>query len=570
VLALAVSIGATACDPTAGPRLGVAYLGVLLSESGVPSAPSGISINEAIAALVYGPAPKSLNLTSAEQTELRRLYQKANEPLWIDAAGRPSQRAVEGVALLGGAADEGLDPADYHEALLRGLAAQLGTGSAGVDQRALFDVALSGGLLRYLRHLHYGRVNPTVIGVHLPVPADRHDFAAILRAAIDHERIGQAAGDLRPPLAQYRHLRAMLARYRSLRDDTTWTVPGAFTRAIHDGDAYAWSDVVGRQLVALGDMSANARDPDMSGRYEGTLVEGVKRFQMRHGLEPDGVLGRSTIAALRVPIFWRVRQIELALERLRWLPRIGENRLIVLNIPMFRLWAWEAIPPHGEALFGMNAIVGRADGAPTPVLVSEMREIIFRPYWNVPRSILLHEILPRLQRDPDYLTREAMEIVDGESDMARPVPVTRASLMRLRQGQLRLRQRPGAWNALGLIKFVFPNQSDVYMHGTPYQALFARNRRDFSHGCVRVEDPVSLAEWILKDQHEWSREHIVAATSGTQTIHVKLVRPVQVILSYTTAAVVPEDERVWFADDIYGHDARLDRALASRGPEDHF
>jgi len=190
-----------------------------------------------------------------------------------------------------------------------------------------------------------------------------------------------------------------------------------------------------------------------------------------------------------------------------------------------------------------------------------MREVIFRPYWNVPRSIVRHEVLPKIKRDPDYLEREDMEIVRGESDIASRTELSAETLEGLRRGELRVRQRPGPKNALGLIKFVFPNGEDVYMHGTPAQALFSKNRRDFSHGCVRVADPVGLAEWVLH-RPEWTRDQIVAATGGSQTIHVKLPRPIQVILFYTTAAVMPEDGTIRFADDIYRHDATLDRALA--------
>jgi murein L,D-transpeptidase YcbB/YkuD len=265
-----------------------------------------------------------------------------------------------------------------------------------------------------------------------------------------------------------------------------------------------------------------------------------------------------------VPLAWRVRQIEMALERLRWLPHLGDKRLIALNIPMFRLWAWDAIPPSGTPLFGMDVIVGRALGTETPVFVAEMGEVVFRPYWNVPRSILRQEVLPKIERDPDYLRREEMEIVRGPGDNAPRVDVSADTLAGLRSGILRVRQRPGPKNALGLIKFVFPNREDVYMHGTPAQALFVRSRRDFSHGCVRVADPTALAGWVLQDLPQWTPERIAAAAADTQTRHVRLPRPIQVILFYTTAAVMPEDGTIRFADDIYGHDARLDRALAAR------
>ena len=185
-----------------------------------------------------------------------------------------------------------------------------------------------------------------------------------------------------------------------------------------------------------------------------------------------------------MPLSWRVRQIELALERLRWLPHLGEQRFLAVNIPMFRLWAWEEMSATGVPSFGTGVIVGRALNTQTPIFVEEMRDVIFRPYWNVPRSILRHEILPAIARDPDYLQRHDMEIVSGESDGAWIVAVTADTIARLRGGRLRVRQRPGPKNALGLVKFVFPNDANVYLHGTPAPELFSRARRDFSHGCV--------------------------------------------------------------------------------------
>jgi L,D-transpeptidase YcbB len=269
---------------------------------------------------------------------------------------------------------------------------------------------------------------------------------------------------------------------------------------------------------------------------------------------------------LRVPLATRVRQIELALERLRWLPHLGHERFLAVNIPMFRLWAWDSIPPDGAPSFDMGVIVGRALDTRTPVFVEEMRSIIIRPYWNIPSSILRHEILPAIERDPEYLRRQDMEIVSGSGDDAHPVPATAENLARLREGRLRVRQRPGPNNALGLVKFVFPNDENVYMHGTPAMQLFSRSRRDFSHGCVRLEDPVALAEWVLNDQPEWTRDRILAAMQGSAPRRVNLRQPIQVILFYITAVVMPDDGTVRFADDIYGHDARLEKALAGRSP----
>jgi murein L,D-transpeptidase YcbB/YkuD len=240
----------------------------------------------------------------------------------------------------------------------------------------------------------------------------------------------------------------------------------------------------------------------------------------------------------------RARQIEIALERLRWLPDLKGQRLLVVNIPMFYLWGWEMERRHGVPSIGMAAIIGQARTTKTPVFTAAMTSVVFNPYWNVPDSIVRNEILPALERDPNYLDLHHMERVSGEGTS--------------------VRQRPGPWNALGRIKFDLPNVHDVYLHDTPAPELFSKSRRDFSHGCVRVEDPVRLAEWALKGQSEWTRDKILAAIENGATRTVGLVQQARVVLFYMTAAYMPDDGAVRFADDIYGHDARLDAWLQAR------
>lgn len=504
-------------------------------------------------------------LTLAEQRQLTALYgAEACVPLWVDGSGRASQDARDSLALLEGAATEGLDPLDYHAVTLQSVAALLGAADAprAVDIAA-FDVGLSVNTLRYLQHLHFGRVDPGTMGFHLPAQ-ERKDSVDLLRAALAGHRIGVAVAELTPSLPLYRQLRSALARYRTLAADPalrSFQPPRSTVRpGERSGELPQLQDV----LVALGDLRAGEPDRVDSFAYEGALLEGVKRFQSRHGLESDGVLGGRTRAALGVPLPWRVRQIELALERVRWLPHLGQDRFLAVNIPMFRLWGVEGLAPGTAPAFSTEVIVGRALNTRTPVLVEEMEYIIFRPYWNVPSSILRHEILPALSRTPDYLQRHGMEIVSGQADGARILPATAANLERLRDGALRVRQRPGPTNALGLVKFVFPNDESVYMHGTPAPELFTRARRDFSHGCIRVADPVGLAAWVLADQPDWTRDRILAAMSSQESIRVNLARPIQVILFYLTIVVMPEDGAIHVAEDIYGHDARLDQYLARR------
>ena len=513
--------------------------------------------------------PELGTLSAAEHADLAMLYAQGAKALWTNAALSPTENARDLLDLLEDAASHGLDARDYGSTRLRQVAIEIEAADvrAPADEIAGFDVAMSAAALRYFRHLHFGRVDPRTIGFSLSIPVDRHDVAALVRSAIEAHRIPEAAAELVPPLVQYRQLRDMLGRYRSLAAAADLAPPPSFAGTLHPGDVATAQELraLSRRLGTLGDLEAYAGPLEPAPAvYDEPLVQGVRRFQARHGLEPDGVLGRATQAALGVPLSWRVRQIELSLERLRWLPDLTNERVIALNIPMFRLWAWDAVRPDSVPAFATRAIVGRALRTETPVFVEELREVIFRPYWNVPRSILRGEILPIIEKDPDYLRRQEMEIVRGPGDDGRVVPPTGENLALLKQGGLRLRQRPGARNALGLVKFVFPNDANVYMHDTPAHELFSKARRDFSHGCVRVEDPVSLAEWVLAGHPDWTRDRILSAMSGSETRRVTIERPIQVVLFYVTAGVVPEDGALHFAEDIYGHDAVLDRALAGR------
>lgn len=453
---------------------------------------------------------------------------RAADAAWPDALQQEAGRIV---AM---AAADGLDPADYRE------------------------LPPPEAMRRYLRHLHLGRVRAKELGFRVGASTDE-EIDGVLQSAVAEGRLQTAVERLTPPLAQYRHLREALARYRGLGAAPPWSPLPPVARKLVSGDAYAGAVGLRERLTAYGDLPADA--VTAAERYDDVLAAAVQRFQQRHGLDTDGVIGRATLAALNVSPATRVRQIELAMERLRWLPHRSGRPFIAINIPMFRLWAWDAGAPESTPALGMGVIVGRALRTQTPVFADQMTHLIFRPYWNVPRSILRNEVLPAAERDPTYLARHDMELVSGQGDDAKPVAATAENLEAARAGALRIRQRPGPKNSLGLVKFIFPNDDNVYLHGTPARELFARSRRDFSHGCVRLENPSALAQWLLKDQPAWTKERIDAAMNGAKSQQVDLSAPVPVILYYVSAAVMPEDGTLHFADDIYGHDAVLERAL---------
>jgi L,D-transpeptidase YcbB len=565
--AFAAGVLATVCVISSIPAIGCSPA----ASSPVATAPTAsvtqaAEVRSAIERLILKPLDPSITLTPAERAQLQALYQRnAYDALWLDSYGQPAQRAGEVIALVSAAADHGLDPADYDAVVLGRSAAALAASTASTEDLARFDVRTSAAVLRYFRHLHGGRIDPRAMGFRLQVLTDDRDDAAMVVAAIPGGEVAEIAAALTPPLGAYDALRARLPRYRTLAADPTLTALPRTAKPVHPGEAYAGVSALFRLLAALGDGPEDSRSPDPASRYEGALVEAVTRFQTRHGLTADGVIGAKTFEAMTMPLAWRVRQIELGLERLRWLPPDGGSRLVFVNVPMFHLWAWDSVPPVGMPAVSSDVIVGRALSTHTPVFVEDLREVIFRPYWNVPASILRSEILPEVRRDAWYLQKHDMEIVPSGGGPS--VPATPENIARLGRG-LDLRQRPGPRNSLGLVKFVFPNQDNVYMHDTPAQALFSRSRRDFSHGCVRVRDPLALAAWALTGRPEWTRDRIGAAMLGDQTVHVSVVRPTRVVLFYTTAFVWPEDGTLRFADDIYRQDGRLDRALrAGSAPE---
>jgi murein L,D-transpeptidase YcbB/YkuD len=505
-------------------------------------------------------------IRGAVQTDaLRHLYvPRGFEPLWVDEDGLTAN-GERALAVLRHAPDEGLETADYLEPALEQLVAGAGAPVRGNPPLlASIDVAISQAILRYVDDLYFGRINPAIVGYHMSRARDPNAVAARLSDELARSEVEAAIETFKPRFAQYAALRRQIARYRLLASDDRIVTPPLPEASLRPGDPYASAGQLASFLAAVGDLPPEAARGFVDAIYREPLVGGIKAFQGRHGLDPDGIIGPRTRAALQVPLTRRVRQIELALERLRWLPDFGDRRLIAINIPMYHLWAWDAVRPDGVPVLDMDVIVGTAVRHETPVLVDELEQVIFRPWWNVPRSIVAGEMVPAIARDPGYLKRQNMEIAGGAANGVQPATVTPELLAEITRGAVGIRQRPGPGNALGLVKFAFPNDQNVYMHGTPAQELFARSRRDFSHGCVRLADPVALAEWVLEESGQWSRDRITAAMNGANTVTVNLNRPIPVVLFYTTAVVIPENERVWFAEDVYDGDRRLETALAQR------
>jgi murein L,D-transpeptidase YcbB/YkuD len=406
-------------------------------------------------------------------------------------------------------------------------------------------------------------VNPRHLDFGLEIEQKKYNLPEFLKQDVaGAPDVSNALSHVEPLYPGYLRTLQTLQTYMELARRGDGEPLPTVAKTVAPGDSYAGTRQLMRRLRLFGDLPANATMPEGDTVYQGALVDAVKSFQLRHGITADGRIGAQTLAQMNVPLGRRVQQIQLTLERWRWLPMAYEQSPIVVNIPEFRLRAYD---DQRKIALAMNVVVGKAYNHSTPVFTNKMQYLVFRPYWNVPSSIARSELLPAVQRDSNYLAKKGFEVVDARQNVVGSGTVTPEMIQQLRAGKLFIRQKPGPTNSLGLIKFIFPNDYSVYMHDTPATEFFSRSRRDFSHGCVRLEKPADLAALVLRGTPGWTMERIRAAMNGDKTQQVNLAKPIPVLILYGTV-IVNEDGIVHFYDDIYGHDAALEKALAKGYP----
>ena len=494
-----------------------------------------------------------------------RFYQPGAYSLaWI-RDGHPSPQALAMIGVFKQAAAKGLNADDYDASRWDARVAKLQATapSASATDLAHFDLAMTVCAMRFISDLHVGRVNPQHFIFGLDVGSKKYDLAEVLRnQLINSADVNSAIAKVEPQYDGYQRAETALAAYLKLAaagDAPLIPVP---PKGIHPNAPYPDAAALATRLRQLGDLPADAVTPANGEKYQGAAVDAVKKFQSRHGLEPDGVIGKGTITELNRPLSYRVRQLQLTLERYRWIPPNFPEPPIVVNIPEFMLRTMRRQPAD---FLTMKVVVGKAMRTQTPVFANKMRYVIFRPYWEVPPSIQRAELVPKARRDRSYLADHGFEVVNSFGEVVSDGAVSDEILDELRSGELSIRQKPGPKNALGLVKFIFPNPYNVYLHSTPQPELFSRARRDFSHGCIRVEKPEALAAWVLRGKPEWTPDRIRAAMNGDTTLRVNLAKPVPVLILYSTAVVEPDGE-VKFFNDIYGDDTLLEKALAAGYP----
>jgi L,D-transpeptidase YcbB len=548
------------------------------------------------------------------------------EVAWVDDADsnpHPSPQAVAFIQAFQDAAKKGLNPEDFDASRWAGLVAKLP--GKNDDDIVQFDAAMTVSAMRYISDLRIGRVNPTHFNFDINTADKKYDLPEFVSDnAVDATDVPKLIRSVEPDSDQYRKTEDVLAHYldlTKLQVDTPDEPLPATAKPLSAGDSYAAADALLTRLqfegdipppppppvvtpppvapappvtkksqlgTALGKLESDVRKTTHRAAkatsapaaaapsapviakhpavYSADLVAGVKHYQDRHGFTPDGKLTPQTIASLNVPMSQRVKQLDDSLERWRWLPNDYINAPLMVNLPEFVLRGFTnngpADPHHLD--FTMKVVDGKVMGDhDTPVFAHMMKYLIFRPYWNVPTSIIKKELTGHIAKSGvGYLASHNFETTDNSGHLVQ------ATAAQVEHFAVQVREKPGPKNSLGLVKFMFPNEYDIYLHSTPQPELFDRTRRDFSHGCVRVQKPADLAVWVL--QHgsvdDWDMDKVLdAMNSGADNHQVNLKKEIPVVIFYLTANV-GEDGQVHFFDDLYGYDKRLEDVLAKGMP----
>jgi murein L,D-transpeptidase YcbB/YkuD len=497
------------------------------------------------------------------KTEVAELYKSNGYSLvWVqNGQVRPQGLAV--IELLKNANVKGLEPEDYDGSRWQGRLATLEQKPSEQDLIS-FDTALTVSVMRYIRAVHCGRVNPKEFKFQLDMDGQQLPLADFLQTHILNT--GDPAAEiqkLEPPFLGYRKLLALLPVYEGYaKQDDGQKLP-MVTKTVRPSQPYAGLARLGRFLQVIGDIPAGVQLDTNATIYEGPLVDGVKHYQDRHGESPTGNLDVRTINELNTPPAARIRQIKLTLERWRWLPHSFAQPPVVVNLPEYRA---RAMNPDGSVAFYKNVIIGKAYGHKSPVFQKEIQYVVFRPYWEVTPTIQRTEIVPHIQSDPNYIAKHNFEVVTAKGEVVTDNQVSPEVLEGIRTFHLMVRQKPGTTNSLGLVKIIFPNPDNVYLHGTDVPELFSQDVRDFSHGCIRVDKPADLVAWVLRNNPGWDLERVRSTMNGDKNnLQVNLVTKIPVLIVYGTATV-NEENQIRFFDDIYGYDAELEKALAAGYP----
>ncbi len=461
-------------------------------------------------------------------------------PLWVNPLG-PISKASQWRHFLQTANREGLDPMRYHP----GAIAEHWQSEEPWELASL-DLLLTDAFLRYSVDVSHGYLGPGDVDILWDIPRSKADPLALLRSTLIKADFNAAVRDLAPSHLGYQRLRKVLAQYQEFARLGGWP-PLASGKWLEYGSADQEVEFLRKRLMIEGDLQLRpVRDEQI---YDRALKHAVERFQVRHGLKMDGIIGPATREAMNVPVNERIEQIKLNMDRWRWLPRELGKRYIMVNTAGYELIAMESNRP----VFTMWVIIGTPE-RPTPVISGKLHTVVFNPYWTVPPTILFEDMLPAQKKNPDFLSSRGIRVFTNNRN-ARELDPHEIDWRQVNKKHFPyvLRQDPGARNPLGRIKFLFENKYNIYLHDTPRQRLFNRTERAFSSGCVRVEKPLQLAEFVLASTVNDDPTRITAMFESDRVQVVKVKERIPVYLVYWTAWVA-EDEAVFFRPDVYAVD----------------
>ena len=531
------------------------------------SAPSYATSNDEyqnvfIEYLEVGPASQlNINVHGKSSADIDKIltdiyHSNGLQPFWIKD-GKPSQRAADIISVLEDAESHGLDPSSYFVDKINPL-----RDSKDTADLVRLDILLSLGMLRYMADQREGRKEPHEIDPELFASARNVevDWVVLRQAAFKASDMKAFLGQQVPPFLQYRELQKQLSEYRALAATGGWpSIPAGET--LKPGMDDPRIKVIRQRLSTTGELGSENMD---SALFDPDLEEAIIRFQKRHNLHPDGAIGKQTLASMNVPVAARIEQINVNMERYRWLKRDMDDRLVAVNIAGFQAIAGKP----GKFDLSMPVVVGKLHHE-TPVFSDTIKYVVFNPYWNLTANIARNETLPKLKKDPHYLQKHNMRIFQGWGADAKELDATSidwGKVSKKDMNKYRVRQDPGPDNALGTLKLVFPNKYDVYLHDTPSHALFKREKRAFSHGCIRMDRPAEMASWVLGgEENGWSLERIKEIIKSRKRQVAVLEKPVPVHILYRTAFVDTESNTLHFYEDIYGRDKLLAKALFGSG-----
>mgnify|MGYP001827241469 FL=1 len=533
-------------------RVSVLFLALLVSSpaSSQVRVNSNDSIQYLSEQLLLGSEVRVADAALVASNIIPELYSRREfTPAWAD-----DDQIDEFVELIGKAYEEGLNPNDYLHAELSSLIRDHRQNPDDADLQGKLDVLLTESLSRYGNHLIYGKVDPAQLDENWNWlrSSDGHDPVALVQQAIDSDSITAFINNFLDRGPIYQRMRAVLAEYRSLKEAGGWPLidAGPTLRLGMEEDRIA---VIRKRLAVTGDLSGS--EDNRSRVFDTALEQGVVAFQDRHNLEADGAIGAQTLAAMNVTVDERIDQIRVNLERLRWVVRDIEDEFVITNIASFRTY----LVRDREIVWSGRSQVGRFYRQ-TPVFTAKIKYLQFNPTWTVPPGILTNDILPAVQNDIGYLAKKNMDLIDSDGKRVDPASVDWSQYRAGRLPPYQFVQRPGPTNALGRVKFIFPNSHFVFLHDTPSKALFDRTERTFSSGCIRVENPFVFAELLLDNPDKWNSDSIQKLLDSEKPQNVFLEDPLTVMLLYGTVSAT-DMELVRFYNDIYERDARVLNSL---------